>query len=143
MDLKAFFKENAEVAQNQHVVISERFKDDKGKPIKWEIRPLSEEKVDEIRKSCTQRVKIKIPGGGARFTDEIDSNALSAKMIIESVVYPNLKSIELQKSYNVAEAPALLKKMLLVGEHTNLAKKVYEISGIDDDFDELVDEAKN
>jgi hypothetical protein len=139
-DLRAFLRENAEVMENVKIVVSERFKGEDGKPVPWEIRPLGEDEVDRLRKACTKRVKSK--SRGAR-DDVVDTDLLGAKLIAESVVYPPLKSAELQESYGVVGAEALAKKMLFFGEYANLTKKVYEISGLDDDFEDDKEEAKN
>jgi len=126
--------------ENVKEVNSERLKDAEGKPIPFEIRPLGEDIVDSLRKACTKRVKSKARGAKE---DIVDTDLLAAKLITESVVFPPLKSVELQESYGVMGAEALAKKMLLFGEYSNLTAKVYEISGLNDDFDELVDDAKN
>jgi len=139
MNLKSFLRENAEVVNNQKVVISERFKDDKGKPIPFEIRALSEKEVEQLRKACIKRVKVK----KGSYDDELDSSLLATKMIIESVVYPPLKSEELQKSYGVFGAEELVQAMFISGEYSNLRAKVQEVSGYGVDLDEMVEEAKN
>lgn len=137
-NLSSFLKENAEVVKNQKVVISERFKDEKGKPVCFEIRPLMEKEVERIRKSCTKRIKTK---KGTK--DETDYEILGAKMVVESMVFPPLKSEELQKSYNVFGAEELIQTMLTAGEYTNLVSKVQEVSGYDLEIEDLVEEAKN
>ncbi|MNC83125.1 Phage XkdN-like protein [compost metagenome] len=60
-----------------------------------------------------------------------------------SVVYPDLKDAELQKSYGVLGADQLLRKMLLPGEYATLLQKVQSINGFDKDVNELADEVKN
>ena len=139
-NLKAFLRENVEVVQNEFIIVSDRFKDDKGEPVSWEVRPLSEDEVDSLRKSCTKRVKSK--NRGAR-EEVVDTDLLGAKLITASVVSPPLKNEELQKSWGVVGAEALVRKMLLFGEYASLSAKIYELSGIDNDFDEDVDDAKN
>ncbi|MNN89462.1 Phage XkdN-like protein [compost metagenome] len=59
------------------------------------------------------------------------------------MTFPDLKNAELQKSYGVMGAEALLHKMLLPGEYANLVQKVQELNGFDADMNELVEEVKN
>lgn len=50
---------------------------------------------------------------------------------------------ELQNSYGVMGADALLKVMLTPGEYADYLTKIQEVNGFDISFDEKVDEAKN
>jgi hypothetical protein len=64
-------------------------------------------------------------------------------MCVACTVYPDLNNVELQESYGVMGAEALLKKMLLPGEYTDYKAKVMEVNGYDMSMEELVDDAKN
>ena len=61
----------------------------------------------------------------------------------ECIVYPDLRNAELQNSYQVMGAGALLKKMLKPGELQDLYVKIQEVNGFDETFEEKVDRAKN
>src|SRR5690606_33369743 len=113
--------------------------DSTGKPMAWKLRTMTEAENEEIRKSATSRVKQK---RGA-YTAETNHNEYMVKLVAASVVFPDLKNAELQKSYGVLGAEVLLKEMLLPGEYGKLAAKVVELNGFDDDINELMDEAKN
>jgi len=139
MDLKYFFMDNAETVENQQIVASSRFKDDKGNPVPWEIRPLSEAEIDDIRRAATRRIK----GRRGAVTEELDQSRLTSMLIIESVVFPSLKSEELQRSWGVVGAESLLSKMLLGGEYAFLGEKVQELSGFDEDPNQQVEDLKN
>ena len=121
----------------EEFVVSERFKDENGKPIPWKIRALTEAENVEIRKSATKHVKVR-----GQYIPQLDPEEYISKLIAASVVFPNLKDAELQKSYGVIGAEELLRKMLLPGEYGKLAQKVQEINGFED-IQELVDEVKN
>ncbi len=58
-------------------------------------------------------------------------------------VFPDLKNAELQKAYGALGESALLQKMLYVGEYAELAQAVQELSGLDTDINEDIEEAKN
>lgn len=138
-DLSAFFANNTAVEITEDVVVSERFKNADGKPVPWKVRSLTEAENEEIRKSATRRVKVK----GNQYAQETDQVEYVARLIVTSIAFPNLRDAELQKSYGVLGAEALLRKMLLAGEYSALVQKVTEINGFDRDINELVDEAKN
>lgn len=137
--LQAFFAQNVNADIVEEFVVSPRFKDSEGKPIPWKLRTLTEAENEEIRKASTQMVKGK---GGARIPETKPEVYLS-KIAVASVVFPDLKDAELQRSYGVIGAEDLLKKMLLAGEYAALIQKVQEINGFDRDINELVDEVKN
>ena len=122
-------------------VASRRFKDKKGNPIEWEIKPVDSEKDEAIRKDCTKRVPV--VGKRGQYNQETDTDKYIGKMCVACTVFPNLNDAELQDSYGVKSADALLKKMLLPGEYTEYKAKVMEVNGYDMSMEELVDEAKN
>lgn len=137
MSLSAFFAQNATAELVEEVVVSERFKED-GKPIPWKLRSMTEGENENIRKSAQRKVKDK-----GVVTIDTNTDEYLAKLAVASVVYPDLKDAELQKSYGVVGADQLIKRMLLPGEYAVLIQKVQEINGFDKDINELADEAKN
>ena len=54
-----------------------------------------------------------------------------------------MKSDELQRAYGVIGESKLLAKMLYVGEYADLMKEVQELSGLDKDINDDIEEAKN
>lgn len=138
-DLSIFYAQNVAVNATEDVIVSERFKDASGQPVAWKLRAMTEDENEAIRKAATKRVK----GKNGVYTQETDQTEYVAKLAVSSVVFPNLRDSQLQQSYDVLGAEALLRKMLLAGEYTNLLLKVQEINGFDKDLNELVDEVKN
>lgn len=138
-NLSSFFAQNADTETTIEFVVSERFKDKDGKPVPWQIRAITEDENDAIRRSSTKKVKGK---SGQQFS-EIDQTEYVAKLVSSSIIFPDLKNAELQKSYGVLGAESLLRKMLLSGEYANLMLKVQEINGFDKDINDLVEEAKD
>lgn len=139
MSLSSFFAQNAEVETYEEFAVSPRFKDEEGKPILWKLRTMTEAENEEIRKEATVLTKgkngVKVP--------ETKPEVYLGKLAARSVVYPDLKDAELQKSYGVLGEENLLKKMLLAGEYGILIQKVQEINGFDRDVNDLVEEVKN
>ena len=138
-NLSCFLAGNVEKRENKKVVVSDRFKVN-GKPVEWELRSISAEEDEAIRKACTKRVPV--VGKKNQFTQEFDGNAYLAKLAARAVVYPDLNDAELQNSYSVMGAEQLVKAMLYKDEFDRLAENL--IDGTDtEDIGELVDEAKN
>ncbi|WP_273483608.1 phage tail assembly chaperone [Desulforamulus ruminis] len=138
-DLSVFFAQDDLGEITEEVVVSTRFKDKEGKPVPWRLRSMTEAENKAIRQSATKSVKAR-HGGPTR---EVDFEEYLAKLAVASIVYPNLKDADLQASYRVKGADAVLQKMLLPGEYATLLQKVQELNGFDQDINELVDEVKN
>lgn len=138
-ELSMFFAQNVSVETTEEVVVSPRFRNPEGQPAAWKLRSMTEEENQECRKAATRRVK----GKNGAYTQEIDPNDYLAKLMIASIVYPDLKNAELQRSYGVLGAEALLRSMLLPGEFAALGERVQRINGFSTDINELVDEVKN
>jgi len=138
-DLKAFFAQNVESDLVTEVVVSKRFKDAEGNPIKWKIKAIGEEENAQYRKESTKRVQVR----KGVFTQETDNEAYIGKLVEACVVFPNLKDADLQKSYNVMGADQLIKRMLLPGEYGTLVQEIQKINGFDLDIEETIDEIKN
>ncbi len=139
--LKTFLSGNALKSKNMEFVASKRFLDDDGNPAKWELRCISPEEDEMIRRECTKRVPI--PGKKGQYIPEMDANAYMGQLAAKCTVFPDLNDKELQDSYHVMSADALLKAMLIPGEYANYLNKAQEVNGFDISMEELVDEAKN
>ena len=139
--LKAFFAQNALKVENEKVVVSKRFLDDKGNPMEWEIQAITPKENEQLKESNTKKVKA----GGKKqyYMPELSFADYSAELIATCIVYPNLNDADLQDSYKVMGATDLIRKMLTPGEYDELFTKVQEINGFEIDFGDKVDEAKN
>jgi len=140
-DLRAFLSENAIRSDTVKYVVSKRFVDSDGKPIPWEIGCITSSEDEALRKSSTKRVPV--PGKRNRFTEDLDVNLYLGQLASKCTLFPNLNDAELQSSYGVMGADALLKTMLKPGEYTDYLMKIQEVNGFDTTFEEQVDEAKN
>ncbi|GAA3410399.1 phage portal protein [Paenibacillus hodogayensis] len=138
-DLSMFFAQSAVADTTEEVVVSERFKDKDGQPAAWKLRSMTQAESEECRKAATKYGKGK---NGVRLP-EVDPDEYMAKLAVSSVIFPDLRNAELQKSYGTLGAESLLRHMLLPGEYAVLLEKVQELNGFDKSLDELVDEAKN
>ena len=139
-NFSAFLAQNKIKKDHVKFVASESFVEN-GKPIEWELRVLSADEGESLRRESTR--KVPVPGRKGAYTQEFDGNVYLGKLTTASVVFPNLNDAELQNSYGVMGAEQLLKAMLTVGEYLNLSGKVGEINGFNESEEELVEEAKN
>lgn len=121
-------------AENKEVIVSNRFMEN-GKPVPFVIRPISQDENKLLIKKHTKRDKK-----GAETFDRAEYvSALTAA----AIVFPDLANAELQKAYGVFGESALLQKMLYIGEYAVLAQEVQELSSLDQDINEDIEEVKN
>lgn len=130
--LKAFL--NPIRTENKRVVVSERFQEG-GKPVPFEIRPLSQDENAQLIKKYTKRDK--------KGNETLDKIGYNHEMTASAVVFPDLNDAELQKAYGVLGASKLLSAMLYVGEYATLMQEVQELSGLDKDINADIEEVKN
>lgn len=130
--LNAFL--HPEQTENKEVIVSERFKEN-GKVVPFIIRPLTQDENEELIRKHTKRDK--------KGNEIFDRVAYSREMAAAAVVEPDLNNAETQKAYGVLGASKVLNKMLYVGEYATLMEAVQELSGLDKDINEDIEEAKN
>jgi hypothetical protein len=120
--------------ENKEVIVSKRFIEG-GKPIPFIVRPITQEENKYLIKKYTKKDK--------KGADTFDRAEYVQAMTASAVVFPDLTNAELQKAYGVLGESTLLQKMLYVGEYAELAQAVQEISGLDKNINEDIEEAKN
>ncbi len=140
-DLSCFLAQNALKTENEIFIASKRFQDKNKNPMKWEIQAITSKDDEALRKECTKRVPV--AGKRGQYTQETDYNLYLGRLAARCTVFPNLSDKELQDSYGVMGADALLKAMLTAGEYANYLEKVQAVNGFDVPMDDLVGEAKN
>lgn len=140
-DLSAFLATNAKKMPLKEVIISDRFTDSEGAPVPWQIKPISAKEDIAIKKRCTYKEQIK--GKRGQYEEKLDSDKYVYLLTASCVVFPTLKDAELQQSYGVEGEVELLSTMLSSGEMVRLLNAVQEINGLDEDFEDKVEEVKN
>lgn len=133
--LSAFL--NPVKVENKEVIVSERFREN-GKPVPFVIRPVTQEENEEILRKYRKTVKK-----GREEKEVFDQIGYSHELAASAVVFPDLNDAELQKTYGVLGAVKVLKKMLLIGEFSTLAQAVRDLSGLEEDINDEIEEAKN
>ncbi|MCH1953674.1 hypothetical protein MCJ35_31285 [Enterocloster sp. OA13] len=141
-DLSRFLKKNKRTKENLKIAATASFLDENGKPMMWEIRPLSTKEDNALRDDCT--VDIQVTGKPGMYRPKFYANRYLAKMAAACVVYPNLNDKELQDSYGVMGAEQLIVEMLDdPGEYNAFMGQLQEYHGFDKTMQDKVDEAKN
>ena len=130
MGLEAFLRENSLPAEGRKVAVSPRFLQKDGSPVLWEIRPVTAGEEELLRRQ-------------ARKEGRLDYDLYLAKLCEQSVVYPDLKNVQLQNNYGVYGGAALLQAMLTGGEYAKLLREGEEVNGFLKSDQERRQEAKN
>lgn len=130
--LKAFL--NPIQVESKEIIVSNRFVED-GKVVPFTIRPITQEENKTLIKKFSRKDKKNV--------ETFDRTEYIQAMTASAVVFPDLSNSELQKAYGVLGESALLQKMLYVGEYAELAQAVQELSGLDSDINEDIEEVKN
>ncbi|MFV0552274.1 MAG: phage tail assembly chaperone [Anaerorhabdus sp.] len=133
MNLEAFLVPMLE--ETKEVNVSKRFIDKEGNQVPFKIKSLTAEEAMVIQRRYTKTAKTGI--------QSLDFMEFQTATVVESVVEPDLKNSELQKHYGVLGEKNLLLKMLTIAEFTKLRTAVFEMSDLDIDINETIEEAKN
>ena len=122
------------VSEEKEIVISKRFQDEKGNPVPFKIRALTQEENDTITKQATRRAKV-----NGQMVEQLDSTDFSRRMVVAATVEPDFRAKELCDAYGVLDPLMVPGKMLLSGEYAKLLRAITELTG----FEDMEDEVKN
>lgn len=135
-NLNYFMPEVAkEKRENFEIVVSDRFIDEDGNPVAWTLRLLSAKEIDEIKNAAIVKKNKSLL--------KVDTKKLIVDTISETIIYPNLKSEELQNAYGAMNISELLDKMLEGREYERFTDKLMKAQGFMDDPDVIIGDAKN
>ncbi len=129
--LKAFL--NPIQVENKEVIVSNRFVEN-GKPVPFIIRPITQKENEQLIKKHTRKDK--------KNEEVLNRTEYVQSLVARAVVSPDLADAELQKKYGLGETE-VLKNMLFVGEFAELSQAVQELSGLDTNINDDIEEVKN
>lgn len=136
-----FMKKNKVQRNNVKYAATKSLLDENGKPLLWELKPLTTKQNEDLRDKCT--IDVPVSGKPNLFRPKLVTKMYVAKLIAASVVYPDLYNKELQDSYGVTTPEDLLLEMVDdPAEYNEFVKFVQDMSGFES-MTEKVDEAKN
>lgn len=96
------------------------------------IKALDGDVIDRIQEQCTYYV-----GKGNKRQKKTDEQKFSALIIQKACVVPDWGAKELLDAYGTHDPADVIKKRLLAGELAHLSADIMEISGFEDDEDEI------
>ncbi|ASN68291.1 putative XkdN-related protein [uncultured Caudovirales phage] len=96
------------------------------------LKGLSEKEITRIRKECTYTRKER----GKRIK-EFDDEEFNAALIEIATVIPNWNDKRLLDALKLSDGRQVIKKQLLAGETSALGDKVLELSGFDNELEEI------
>lgn len=134
--IDAFLRENVEATEETKEVKFDRFK------APFVIKSITAAKNEELQKMATKKTRDKRTN---TIVTDVNQNRYIDLLMAESVVEPNLNDEKIQKSWDALADPAgVIKNMLKIGEYTELASQIQELSGFEaESIDDLVDDVKN
>lgn len=122
--------------EEKEVFISNRFTDEKGEPVPFKIKALTQEETDAITRKATKTRK-----GNGQSQDYLDNVEFSRRMVVAATVEPDFSAKELCDAYGVMDPLLVPGKMLLTGEYAALLREITALSGFG--AEDLEGEAKN
>ena len=132
--LSAFLKP-AVTAEEKEIVVSKRFLDEKGKPIPFRIRALTQEENSACSKAATRNIKV-----NGMYQEKVNQNEYISRIIVAATLEPDFTSAEVCGHFGTKDPIQVPGKMLLAGEFSKLSTAILELSGFEESLD---DEAKN
>lgn len=121
--------------ENFEIVVSDRFVDEDGNPVAWTFRLLSAKEIDDLKNAAIVKKNKSLL--------KVDTKKLIVDTISETIIYPNLKSEELQNAYGAMNISELLDKMLEGREYERFTDKLMKAQGFMDEPDVIIGDAKN
>ena len=140
--LKMFLKTNKRAKENTTFAATKSLLDEKGNPLKWEIKSITTKENDAIRDSCM--IEIPIKGKVGLYREKLNTSKYMAKLGAACVVSPNLFDADLQDSYGVKTPEDLIIEMIDdPNEFNDFILFIQEYNGFTETISEKVDNAKN
>lgn len=98
------------------------------------LKGLTGKEVFALRERCTERNKVK-----GREVSRLDEEAFNVGLLALATVSPNWGNSALLQKFNASGKEEVIKRLLLAGELATLGDVVLDLSG----FNEELDEVKN
>lgn len=108
-----------------------------GIPVK--LKALNGKQISKIRKDNTHSEKIK---GSKLEKDVFDDENFNAEIIERATISPKWNNDKLRDKFKASNGKEVIKRLLLAGEMDNLIDKIFDLSGYNDEAEEI-DDIKN
>lgn len=104
-----------------------------------DLKGLKESELKILRKECMMKPK-KVNG---RIEEKINNTDYDAAIIVAATTNFDWNNPKLVEKHSVSDGKKVVLKLLLPGERTNLVNRILELSGFNDDIEEVEDDIKN
>ena len=111
--------------KEKEVVISDRFQDEKGNPIPFKIRSLSQEENETLMKKAR---RVRKTG-----QEEFNSTEYMRYLVVAATAEPDFSSKEVCDHFGVIDPSLVPGKMLMSGEYNLLVQEITKLSGFNQD----------
>lgn len=111
--------------KEKEVVISDRFQDEKGNPIPFKIRSLSQEENETLMKKAR---RVRKTG-----QEEFNSTEYMRYLVVAATMEPDFSSKEVCDHFGVIDPSLVPGKMLMSGEYSLLVQEITKLSGFNQD----------
>lgn len=153
-NLKYFMREDSKQEQIFQFPAPKRFVDEKGEVVQMEVKKLHNDTIAKINDMYKSRTPMKdkkgnyiVQNGEVVFKAEKDNVKATRHMIVEALVYPDLKDPELMKYYGCLDITDMPLKVFPDNDELGyVTRKVLEILGMmdaDESNEREVEDAKN
>ena len=129
---------NPKKIETEKFILSDRFCDEEGNPLYWEVRCMSGNEIKEIQNKCVVTKQI----GNKTHTD-MDVEKFQDMVLAKSVMTPDPNASDLLDAYGVQDPCHIFGTMLTGEEYLSLYAKVSAVNGLNKNIENLVDEVKN
>lgn len=96
------------------------------------LKGLSEKEINRIKRECTYTRKEK-----GRKVKELDDEEFNAALIESATIKPNWNDNRLLDSLKASDGRQVIRKKFLAGETSAMGDKILELSGFDEDLEEI------
>ncbi len=134
MDLREFLQKHPVDDIREKVVVGERLRDEAGDPLAFEIRALTADAFEKVRRASER------PGPNGPV---LDPRRFTEYLVIEGVASPSFRDAEAMAELACSTPEQYLAKTLLAGEILKLSSAIQRLSGFDTSLDEDIQTAKN
>lgn len=153
-NLKYFMREDSKQEQVFQVPAPDRFVDENGEVVQMEVKKLHNDAIARINDMYKSRTPMKdkkgnyiVQNGEVVFRTEKDGVKATRHIIVEALVYPDLKDPEIMKFYDCVDIADMPLKVFPDNDELGyVTRKVLEILGLTDaaeSNEQEVEDAKN
>lgn len=134
--LKGFLQPSP-MEETKEVIISDRFKDENGKPLPFKLRKIDSETSEALMKRCRRKERV-----NGQIITEVDNAKYTKLLVLACVVSPNFKDSEMCDFYEVINPEDVPSRMLSIGEFSRLSDEIMKFNDFDTP-EEIENEVKN